>query len=228
MNQELINNILQNKKSYIRPFQGRYPAEIIEDAFQETILQFLNKTYIVESNNYRAYFQIALRTFIYQHANKSKRLQSIENEAENDILSMYNSTANEVCYYDMIETEQHKQYQLRRMHGYISDLTGKQKEAVISVLERDGSTTDPNFKQAIKKLRLAMGGKLFKINSYAPTKNITGKDPYLTKEAVINIRNNVKRNNKGIIINLKQLSEQHKVSKDLVKKVIRNLNYKGK
>lgn len=228
MNQALINEVLQNKKYYLNLFRGKAADEIIDDAFQDTILQFLNKTNIVENGNYRAYFQIALRTFIYQNLNKLNRFQGVETELDGEVVNLYDSSTNDVCYYEMIEAEQYKQYQLKKMYGHIENLVGKQKEAVNNVLVHNGSMNDSNFKQAIRKLRLAMGGSLFRTNAYVPLKDRTGRTPYLTKEAVIDIRKNIRRNSKGEIINKRQLAEKYNVSKFLIGKVVRNLKYEGK
>lgn len=229
LNNEFVELALKNKDYHLKLFKGQCPDEIIEDIFQNLVLDVMTKVYEhLDIKTYKKYFNVAMRNSIWQYKNKHKHFFSPEINENGENLNLFDTIADENCEYEKIEIYQNTQFNLKDMKNHISNLHPKQKEAIQNYLNGTGLTTTPNFKQAMRNLRNTMGGKIFKTDpdKYKPKSNKVGCEGSLSSEAVLDIRANIKRGKNGDLIGKGYFAQKYKVSKKVIYLVAKGVNYK--
>ena len=239
LNQELVESAMKNKKYHIEVFSDLYPQEFVEDAFHNILIDTMTKEKNVPVEDFKKYVNVAMRNLIFQTLNSYKKFLISSTTVVNfdpdegekvhgfdKAISLEGVAAR--CYFNEIEEEEDLRYKLKEMHNHINNLHPKQRESVLAYLKGTGSTTNPNFKQAMRNLRDAMGGKIFKTNpdKYKPKSNRPGTKGALSREAVLDIRANVGYDKKGMLTRLGFYAEKYRVSKKVVALTAKRVNYK--
>lgn len=227
-NKEVIELALKNKKYHFKTFLSQCSLEVLEDIFQDILIQLMTKDKILSLKESKGYINVAIKNNILLYKLKNKRFTSNEIEVDNKIMNIFDKLSSDVCYYENTEKYQEQQFKLRDMRNHIDNLHPKQKLAVLAVLKGKGSTTDANFKQAMRTLRNVMGGKIFTTNpeKYKPKSNKRGPISKLNREAILDIRANVVPGKNGDLIRKDFYAEKYKVNKKVVYKIAKGLSYK--
>lgn len=224
-----VNYITKNYKSLKRIWANTFSDEAREDAIHELMITFMNpNSKIISDTKIKAYVEISLKKQLTDYKKRHARIIFMSPLNENNLEPNALNTAQDPN--DVIQDLQDHGdvlIKLAAMHEHILSLPEKQQSAVNDFLYRDGSSAHANFKQAMRKLRDVMGGKLHKVipGGYKPKYTKRGVQGKLTTEQVLEIRRNVVTNSKGELINKLLYAEKFNVTPQVIYMVAKRKKY---
>lgn len=235
LNRDLVEAAIKNKNYHFKSLKNMCSAEVFDDVFQNFLFSLLNKKNPISIDDLKTYVNASLKRGIYENNKKNGRFVDInlknygdKRSDDSSFKTLFDFMCQDKCYFEETEEYEHTQFLLKEMHSHINNLHSKQKEAVLAVLDGNGSTGDANFKQAMRNLRNAMGGRIFKTNpdKHKPKYERGGVQGSLSREAVLDIRANVVPDSKGNLTKKTYYAKKYSVSNKVIYLVAKGINYK--